>query len=920
MTWVMTHVGDGENLTPAQRIAAAEAPSWKVEGNMARCSPLGSMQDMISMEFVDDSAEILTVDKRMKPKSLPGTSDRVRSRIVVGTRAGDLYVFLQPFLVDGTEGLTPQAPWWLTKYYMQTGRPDDDPVKRHIRTWDDRGSIVAVVPATQVIGDKTLAMTGEAYIGPVGQVGGITSLSYSRPRRLLASAGVDGTVKLWNPFEGGPGSDRLFQASTETMDMSSTLPDLPLPTGLMSTHSGAAAKRAIIPGVTPPEHMAPHFRCLVWEASGKALLAGTNANDVYRLHVDTSPLNGRPSFGDEVRMVIKSHCGSVDAVDTHPSKNQFVTVGKDARLALWDIDTRSYVTEMRLPREATCVAFNPVGSLVAVGMRENEVMVAELCIDPHGRRKGDSNPTGARFEVRLHRSVEDTFKREVVGTVDNSGGSRWKAPKKGRKKAKRNALMASSAAASTKSAKAVQEQRLVARAPGLSKLKLSQRVVPCVTDVKFSLSGEMLAVASQDRAIYLFAVDVTRTPVARKTTVLRKHTAAVTRLDWSVDGRFIQSNSADYEALHWEVLPSDSPLDLYAYFAGVENPDEDDANDPTKFRPRLHKRPYDLRDADWESWTCPLGWPVQNIWPDQSVGDDINAVDRSHRRDVIVTADDFQYIRLMSFPCIPGVECKPYRAHSESVTGAKFTHNDSYVVSIGGADNTILVWRHTNEQGGVVHFSGVLDDGDDGVVEGEGGMRQAQAENVHELEFDTVEGTEAARIAQKDAEIEALRRQILEMQGGPAPAQPSAPQYDDGEYHAEGGYGDDDLGEASYDDMGYGDDGSDADAAMLGLKPAVGADFGSRGSLGSDADAAMMGLTPAVGADFGSRGSLGSDADAAMMGLKPAEGMSQFEQSQSMGSLDDSNSDAAMLGLRPARPAGGRSPGQGPSPRSRRAG
>jgi len=39
------------------------------------------------------------------------------------------------------------------------------------------------------------------------------------------------------------------------------------------------------------------------------------------------------------------------------------------------------------------------------------------------------------------------------------------------------------------------------------------------------------------------------------------------------------------------------------------------------------------------------------VWPPCSSGDDINAVDRSHSKDVLVTGDDFSKVKLFKYPC-----------------------------------------------------------------------------------------------------------------------------------------------------------------------------------------------------------------------------------------------------------------------------
>jgi len=39
-----------------------------------------------------------------------------------------------------------------------------------------------------------------------------------------------------------------------------------------------------------------------------------------------------------------------------------------------------------------------------------------------------------------------------------------------------------------------------------------------------------------------------------------------------------------------------------------------------------------LRDCEWESWTCVIGFPVQEIWRGAEDGTDVNSVSRSHSK------------------------------------------------------------------------------------------------------------------------------------------------------------------------------------------------------------------------------------------------------------------------------------------------
>lgn len=65
----------------------------------------------------------------------------------------------------------------------------------------------------------------------------------------------------------------------------------------------------------------------------------------------------------------------------------------------------------------------------------------------------------------------------------------------------------------------------------------------------------------------------------------------------------------------------------------------------------------------------------------------------------IVTGDDGGKLRLYPFPC-PELYAKGarYDGHSADVTQVRFTPGDSHVVSIGGEDSCIMVWKCITEK------------------------------------------------------------------------------------------------------------------------------------------------------------------------------------------------------------------------------
>ena len=100
-----------------------------------------------------------------------------------------------------------------------------------------------------------------------------------------------------------------------------------------------------------------------------------------------------------------------------------------------------------------------------------------------------------------------------------------------------------------------------------------------------------------------------------------------------------------------------------------------------------------FRDETWASYTCTLGWPVKGIWPAFSKGSDINTVDRSMDSSLLAVGDDRGRIRLFRWPCIDrGSAHHTDRGHASHLTCLKFCQDTSKLLSVGGNDNTMLVW------------------------------------------------------------------------------------------------------------------------------------------------------------------------------------------------------------------------------------
>ncbi|XP_016337065.1 echinoderm microtubule-associated protein-like 2 [Sinocyclocheilus anshuiensis] len=184
-----------------------------------------------------------------------------------------------------------------------------------------------------------------------------------------------------------------------------------------------------------------------------------------------------------------------------------------------------------------------------------------------------------------------------------------------------------------------------------------------ISAVKYSPDGAYLAVASHDNFVYIYSV----TENGRKYSRVGKctgHSSFVTHLDWSTDSQFIVTNSGDYEILFWEASSGKHITSADA-----------------------------VRNLEWATSTCVLGFNVFGIWPEGADGTDINALCRSHDNNLLASADDFGKVHLFSNPCSqPRAPSHINGGHSSHVTNVAFLHDDSHLISTGGKDTSILQW------------------------------------------------------------------------------------------------------------------------------------------------------------------------------------------------------------------------------------
>ncbi|TDH01611.1 hypothetical protein EPR50_G00182120 [Perca flavescens] len=184
-----------------------------------------------------------------------------------------------------------------------------------------------------------------------------------------------------------------------------------------------------------------------------------------------------------------------------------------------------------------------------------------------------------------------------------------------------------------------------------------------IQDIRFSPDRRLLAVGSVENTVDVY--DVSGGPSLNRLVYCSEIPAFILQLDFSADSSYIQVSTGAYKRQVFAVpsgkLVSDQTI---------------------------------IDRITWATWTSILGDEVLGIWPRNADKAEVTCACVSHAGLNIVSGDDFGLVKLFDFPCTEKfAKHKRYLGHSPHVTNIRFSHEDKYVISTGGDDCSVFVWK-----------------------------------------------------------------------------------------------------------------------------------------------------------------------------------------------------------------------------------
>jgi WD40 repeat protein len=105
--------------------------------------------------------------------------------------------------------------------------------------------------------------------------------------------------------------------------------------------------------------------------------------------------------------------------------------------------------------------------------------------------------------------------------------------------------------------------------------------------------------------------------------------------------------------------------------------------------------PARVKDIEWNNKSCIFSWDTIGAWLPEMRESDMNSISVSHDKSYMAIADNLGRPRIFNYPAYMLKQAySVLEGHTSNVISCAFTQDDSYLITLGENDCSLMVWAY----------------------------------------------------------------------------------------------------------------------------------------------------------------------------------------------------------------------------------